>query len=413
VQVRRFRYDALRRLTHQKLAETEATLNLSGLWSTAGTENDRWSEVFVYDERSNLILKTDARGVKTIYKYKDTAGADDPLNRLQSVTYDTSGVPASLTVLSAPTVTYQYRTKASASALLDVTQVRQMIAAGVSTEDYDYDGEGRVNEKRLTFAGRPQPMKITYAYDPLGRITQTTYPQQYRDNLANPTRKAVTQSYDAAGRINGLKVNDVDYASQITYNSASQITSLQVGSGPNQLTESYSYEERTGLLSSQAVRRGAIPLMSYLYQYLEGYCDTPGAACFKELKADFHTGQLTKVTNNGPIGDWKNQKFYYDELGRLEKAEQFKWVQQTKPLLGFSTIVWNTEFYRLTLDQQALQTLHESLHLFTNFTDFAIAGAAHMLATRNRTSPGTRGNFSSQDAASVYINEQIAAHCRP
>jgi hypothetical protein len=51
--------------------------------------------------------------------------------------------------------------------------------------------------------------------------------------------------------------------------------------------------------------------------------------------------------------------------------------------------------------------------LFANFTDIAIAEAAHILATRNRTSPGTRGSFTRQDAASVYINEQIAAHCRP
>jgi hypothetical protein len=50
---------------------------------------------------------------------------------------------------------------------------------------------------------------------------------------------------------------------------------------------------------------------------------------------------------------------------------------------GFSTIVWNTQFYSLSLDEQALMTLHESLHLFANFTDFAVADAAHMLATRN------------------------------
>lgn len=333
VQVRRFRYDSLGRLTHQKLAETEATLNLSGQWSTAGTANDRWSEVFVYDQRSNLISTTDARGVKTIYKYKDASGADDPLNRLQSVSYDTSGVPTSLTVLPAATVTYQYRTKTAPATLIDVTQVRQVVAAGVSTEDYDYDGEGRIKEKRLTFAGRTQPMTITYAYDALGRLTQTTYPQQYRDNITNPSRKAVTRSYDAASRLVGLKVNNVDYASQITYNPASQITSLLVGSAANQLTESYSYEDRTGLLSSQSVKRGATTLMSFSYQYLEGYCDTPGTGlCFSENEADFHTGQLTKVTNNGPIGEWKNQKFYYDQLGRLAKAEQYKWVQQTEEL---------------------------------------------------------------------------------
>jgi hypothetical protein len=80
---------------------------------------------------------------------------------------------------------------------------------------------------------------------------------------------------------------------------------------------------------------------------------------------------------------------------------------------GHSTIAWNREFYPLGLNDQALMTLHESLHLYNNFTDFAIADAAHMLATRNRTSPGTRGSFANRSEASAYINEQIAAHCRP
>jgi RHS repeat-associated protein len=202
-----------------------------------------------------------------------------------------------------------------------------VVAAGVSTEDYDYDGEGRVNEKRLTFAGRSQPMTITYGYDALGRITQTTYPQQYRDNITNPLRKIVVPAYDAASRVSGLKVNNLDYASQLTYNAASQITSMLVGTGVNQLTESYSFEDRTGLLSSQSLRRGATTLMSYSYGYQRAYCDDPNAACDAGTKWAYSTGQLTKVINNGPIGEWKEQKFEYDLLGRLEKAEQYKWVE--------------------------------------------------------------------------------------
>lgn len=326
VQVRRFRYDSLGRLTHQKLAETEATLNLSGQWSTAGTADDRWSEVLTYDERSNLIFRTDARGVKTIFTYKDSNNVEDPLNRLQSVSYDLSGVPASLTVLPAPTVTYQYRTKTSASTLIDIVQVKQVVAAGVSTEDYDYDGEGRIQEKRLTFAGRTQPMTITYAYDALSRITQTTYPQQYRDNITDPLRKSVVPSYDTASRVTGLKVNNADYASQITYNATSQITSLLVGSGSNQVTETYSYDERTGLLSGQAVKRGTTTLMDYGYSYRLGHCDTPLAQCSADPIFDYHTGQLTMVTNNGPIGEWKKQSFQYDALGRLKTAQQYKWI---------------------------------------------------------------------------------------
>jgi YD repeat-containing protein len=95
-QQRKFKYDSLKRLTNQKLAEESATLNDQGTY--VGTSTGTWSEVFTYDERSNLITQTDARGVKTIYSYNS-----DPLNRLQSVSYDTSGFgDATHPILSAP-----------------------------------------------------------------------------------------------------------------------------------------------------------------------------------------------------------------------------------------------------------------------------------------------------------------------
>lgn len=86
-QVREFAYDSLGRLTRQKLAEQSAALNDVGQYVGAG---GRWGEAFWYDARSNLTLHTDARGVKTHFSYQ-TGGADDPLNRLQSVVYDLSG----------------------------------------------------------------------------------------------------------------------------------------------------------------------------------------------------------------------------------------------------------------------------------------------------------------------------------
>lgn len=321
VQVRRFRYDSLGRLTHQKLAETEATLNLAGQWTTAGSPNDRWSEVYTYDERSNMISKKDARGVKTTFRYKDSSNNDDPLNRLQSVSYDLSDVPTGLTVLNAPTVTYEYLTKAAPATLLDITQVKKVIAANVSTEDYDYDGEGRLQEKRITFAGRTQSMTITYAYDALSRVTQITYPQQYRDNITNPTRKAVTYTYDTASRADSLKVNNVNFASQMTYNASSQITSMLVGTGANQVTEMYGYETFSNLLSTQIVSRGANQLLNLRYEYRHEYCDGPGL-CGDIPESRFYTGQLTKIVNLLPAGQEKTRHFEYDSLGRLKLADR-------------------------------------------------------------------------------------------
>ena len=85
-QTRSFRYDSLGRLTHQKLAERDATLNDNGVWVGAG----QWSDVFTYDKRSNLTLHVDARGVKT-----RSSITTDPLNRLLAVQYDKGGVALS------------------------------------------------------------------------------------------------------------------------------------------------------------------------------------------------------------------------------------------------------------------------------------------------------------------------------
>jgi len=79
-----FRYDSFSRMTHQKLAERDATLNDYGDWIGTG----QWSDVFSYDSRSNLTQSVDARGVKTTFIYNN-----DPLNRLLKVEYDKSGSP--------------------------------------------------------------------------------------------------------------------------------------------------------------------------------------------------------------------------------------------------------------------------------------------------------------------------------
>ena len=92
VQQRKFKYDSLGRLTRQKLAERTATLNDAGNYIGANQTGANWSDAFIYDERSNVTLKTDARGVKTHYVFGDnTTGASDPLNRLRLVYYDLTG----------------------------------------------------------------------------------------------------------------------------------------------------------------------------------------------------------------------------------------------------------------------------------------------------------------------------------
>jgi hypothetical protein len=79
-QERVFAYDGLGRMVAEYLPEKSATLDDSGNY--VGQPGGLWSDVFTYDNRSNLTSHTDARGVVTVYDY-----ANDPLNRVQHVSY--------------------------------------------------------------------------------------------------------------------------------------------------------------------------------------------------------------------------------------------------------------------------------------------------------------------------------------
>src|SRR5262245_44314302 len=300
-QTRSFRYDSLGRLTHQKLAERDAKLNPSGDWVEAG----QWSDVFTYDNRSNLTQHVDARGVKTIFKYKDAEGVEDQLNRLLAVENNKSGSPSQLSVnIQVPrneSSTYITTQPANKSQDQNV-----MVDQGMGNETMSYDSEGRLSRVVQTFTGRESyPLKTDYIWDSLDRLKESTYPQQY---IAGEIRKKVEPAYDVASRIESLKFGGVTYASEPVYNAASQTTSLKVG---DQMTENYEYDPKTGLLTNQKVKRGTTEtLLDLKYNYtLDNDANNNGAK----------TGQLTGMTDLK--NQARNRAYEYDQLGRLIKVK--------------------------------------------------------------------------------------------
>jgi RHS repeat-associated protein len=297
-QHRQFKYDSLGRLVAQKLAEANATLNDNGSYVGGGT----WSDVFTYDDRSNMTSRTDARGVKTVFNYNS-----DPLNRLQSISYVTSGFgDTSHPIQSAPDINYSYMTTG------DVTRVSSVTVAGVVTENYSYnDTEARLTDKTVTLSSRSSyPMVTSYVYDQLDRLTDVRYPAQY--GVSGNPRKLVHQDYDVASRLNNLTVDGTSYASAIDYNAASQTKSLNIGNGAGggQLSENYTYDAQTGLLTNQKVQRSGVsnPLLDLSYDYL------------RQNTSSGRTGQLTKITNNGDASHNHDRSFSYDQIGRLKQA---------------------------------------------------------------------------------------------
>ncbi len=243
-QTRAFKYDSLGRMTRQKLAEQTATINDSGIYVGAG---GLWSDSFEYDAKSNLIKRTDARGVKTNFNYNS-----DPLNRLQSITFDKTGASTSHgTIHEAPDITYNYMT------LGDKERIASVTSAGVSTESYAYDTEGRVSDYTMTLTSRASyPMVTSYLYDTANRLTEVRYPAAY--GMAGNPRKTVNVTYDQTSRLNTLTVGGVAQMDQIAYNDYGQATSIRIGGGgANPLTEQYTFDANTGLMTNQKVLRGA------------------------------------------------------------------------------------------------------------------------------------------------------------
>jgi RHS repeat-associated protein len=291
-QTRVFRYDSLGRLTHQKQAERGGTLNDNGQWIGSG----QWSDVLFYDTRSNLTRRVDARGVQTNYDF------NDPLNRLLSVQYDKSGVPANLSasIADAPNVNYAYMTSGDKTRAESVS-----VTNGMGSEQLSYDIEGRLAQVRQTFAGREgYPILNNYVWTSLDRLMETTYPQQYG---AGEIRKKVEPAYDIASRIDSLKFGGVTYASNPVYNASSQSTSLDVGA---QIKELFSFDPKTGLMTGQQVKRGADLLVDLKYNYtLNNDANNNGAK----------TGQLTGITDLKNTA--RNRAYEYDKLGRLTKVK--------------------------------------------------------------------------------------------
>jgi YD repeat-containing protein len=298
-QTRSFRYDSLGRLTHQKLAERDATLDDDGVW----VEEGQWSDVFTYDKRSNLTGHVDARGVKTTFKYEDGEGNEDPLNRLLEVEYDKSGSPPHLinNIPVAPKVSYAYITTGDRRRVQSV-----LVDQGVGNETMSYDSKGRLSRVSQTFPGRESyPLVTDYIYDSLNRPLEHTYPQQY---TAGEIRKKVEPTYDVASRVETLKFGGDTYASEPVYNAASQTTSLKIGS---EMYENYEYDPNTGLLTNQKVKHGTTEtLLDLKYNYtLNNDANNNGPK----------TGQLTGITDLK--NQARNRAYQYDKLGRLGKVK--------------------------------------------------------------------------------------------
>ena len=310
-QERDFQYDAMGRLTAEYLPEKSRTLDAQGKYIG---QDGQWSDVFGYDDRSNLVSHVDARGVTTVYDFiiDPVHHLSDPLNRLQSLSYQspcTTTVDPSCVILPSPPAAYTYMPTG------DVTRLNAITLTGTNfsaTEQYSYDPPNLLATKTLSYPGQ-DPLVLTYKYDGLYRLREQIYPVEY--GTPSQAQKTVDYTPGMGGFLTDLTVDGADYASQITYNPTGQATSITVGPpGAQQTTETYNYG--FGLLTWQNVRRGSYitPLLTLCYEYYPSHqlwrlqtllqCNEKLGTNYDTLSYDYDAlGRLHDVKATGQFGE--------------------------------------------------------------------------------------------------------------
>ncbi|HWX43144.1 MAG TPA: RHS repeat-associated core domain-containing protein [Blastocatellia bacterium] len=283
-QIRAWKYDSAKRLLYEQIPEQSATIN-------DGT-GAMWSCAYTYTNFDAVATKTDARGVVITYGY-------DSLNRLSSVSYDTSHAPG---VASTPNVTYNYdmsTTGTTRGLLLSVTM-------GTFQESYSYDSVNRWSSVTDVIDGKSYVR--SYQYNQASQVTQVTYPSQ----------RVVPISYDSAGRLSSVGStlgNPAGFISGMAYNTADQVSGFTLGNG---VTEAFGYDSNRLQLTSQKATSpggtsGNLMNLTYAYQASAGQMGTGTTAG--------DPGQLTGIS--GSInGVTENTNYTYDDIGRLATSAQ-------------------------------------------------------------------------------------------
>jgi hypothetical protein len=152
-------------------------------------------------------------------------------------------------------------------------------------------------------------MTVSYIYDSLDRITDVRYPAQY--GMTGSPRKLVHHSFDVASRLTSLTVDGQQQAGGIVYDAADRATSITIGNtGANQVTELYTYDAQSGLLTNQKALRNGQTLLDLSYDYQRN-------ASHGTLNGK--TGHLTKILDN--LNHNKDREYKYDAIGRLVSAK--------------------------------------------------------------------------------------------
>jgi RHS repeat-associated protein len=195
-QIRTFEYDSLSRLKKVILPES-------------GTTN------YSHDKNGNIIQKTDARSITTVYTY-------DALNRMTSRDYSDS----------TPDVLYTYDNLTNSlgkpTKILNGTLSGGVISNPFSITEYtQFDVLGNVTKSKQTTEGVVYGSEMEYTYNLSGALTEEKY----------PSGRIVRNVFDNNGYLSMVRSKKNsnsgywNYGQNISYTASGAVSSLQLGNG--------------------------------------------------------------------------------------------------------------------------------------------------------------------------------------
>ncbi|MBI5937844.1 MAG: RHS repeat protein [Betaproteobacteria bacterium] len=334
-------YDALGRL-----ATVTDPRGLTTAMTTDGLGNvtrlaspDSGTTQSAYDDAGNLVSRTDAKGQTTSYGYDalnrltqashadgsrtsyvyDQGGngvgrlagieeraADGTLARVTRYAYDAQGRVTGETRTVAG-IDYATRYRYAQGRLVGVDYPS---GRGI---DYGFDAAGRINELRLTDNGQTKVLASAVRYQPFGAVA----------GYANGAGATLNRSFDNQGRIQAVTLGGDTW--QLTLDAASRITA-QSNTGNPAASASYGYDALDRLTGA------ALPGATLGYGYDANgnrSQDTRGSvtnsyaidpASNRVLSAAGATAKAYSYDANGSLTNDGQRQFSYDSRGRLTRA---------------------------------------------------------------------------------------------
>ena len=308
-QTRYFKYDSLSRLIREKQVEqtVNSSYNLSDSLNTAGT----WTRKLDYNSSGLVTDDYDARGVHTQLAYDD-------LNRVTSVSYSDGTTPTGHYYYDSQSLPTGHPdlssfTNYSAGRLLAVTY-----GSGATGNYFVYNNMGRVtNQFQVTGSST---YSMAYAYNVGGLLTSETY----------PSTRALTYSYDDAARLSQVSDGTTNFINGVTFAQASHQVTETWGNGA---LHSVAFNRRLQPSEVKLKQNSSTELQRYNYSYGD---TTQSSGSVDTSKNNGQIGRIDGFINGASTKEW-DQRFLYDELGRLKTAAEYQ--QGTG-----STPTWQTKY---------------------------------------------------------------------